>query len=242
MTSLEPHNDPMGNAIKHYHEGYKRGKIRVFSRFMKEEKISVRYLFRSLDDMPVLENIALESCRGKILDIGAGAGCHSLLLQNRNDDVTALDISVLSAGVMKKRGIKKVVNQDIFEYLSTTDEKYDTLLMMMNGIGVAGNLNKLKCFLQKAKKILKPGGEIIFDSSNIEYLYDIESGDPSKKNGNYYGVITYRMKYRKIKGEKFNWLYLDYDSAVKIAAQQGYKLKLLARGDHFDYLAKFVLK
>ncbi len=228
----------MGTAISDYHEGNKRGKIRVYSNVTTEEKMSVRYLFRTVIKLPALEKTALESCYGKVLDIGAGAGSHSLILQNRGIDVTALDISQLNAVVMKKRGIKKVINKDIFEF---SGKKYDTLLLLMNGIGLAGNLKRFGDLLRHFRKLLNPGGQVIFDSSDIDYLYtDDDNGRWINLNSEYYGEVTYQMKYKSIIGDKFHWLYIDYETARKIAGQNGYTFKLMAKGDYFDYLAKII--
>ncbi len=238
MALLIPDKDPFGIAVKDYFEGNKKGKIRVFSNITSEEKMSASYLFRTINTLPSLEKLALESCYGKVLDIGAGAGSHSLILQNRGFDVTALDISQLNTLVIKKRGIRKVINADIFEF---SGKKFDTLLLLMNGIGLAGSLKGLSLLLSHFRQLLSPGGQIIFDSSDIDYLYtDDEGGKWVNLNSEYHGEVTYQLKYKKITGEKFNWLFIDFEKARNIAAQNGYKIKLLAKGDHFDYLAKFI--
>lgn len=238
MALLLPDKDPFGAAVKDYFEGNKKGKIRVFSNITTEEKMSAKYLFRTINTLPTLEKLALESCYGKVLDIGAGAGSHSIILQNRGFDVTALDISQLNTQVIKKRGIRKVINSDIFEF---SGKKFDTLLLLMNGIGLAGNLEGLNSLLCHFRKLLNPGGQIIFDSSDIDYLYtDNEGGRWVNLNNEYYGEVIYQLKYKKIYGKKFNWLFIDFEKARNIAAQNGYTIKLLAKGDYFDYLAKLI--
>ncbi len=110
--------------------------------------------------MPHLEKLALSECSGKILDVGAAAGCHSLILQENGLDTSAMEISELCCDVMLKRDIKQIIRNDFFHY---SDKKFDTILLLMNGIGIAGNLNRLNEFLIKAGKLLNPGGKIIFD-------------------------------------------------------------------------------
>ncbi|MBN2349334.1 MAG: methyltransferase domain-containing protein [Bacteroidales bacterium] len=239
MPILLPEKDPMGHAILDYYNGRRKSKIKVYSNLTSEEKISAAYLFRTINTLPPLETTALKSCRGKVLDIGAGSGCHSLILQNRGFDITALDNSQLSAEVMKKKGLKKVVLNDIFDY---NIEKFDTLLLLMNGIGLTGTVIGLEKFLKHARSLLLPGGQIIFDSSDIDYLYTERDGSKwIDLNAAYYGEMIYHMKYKNISGEKFNWLYIDFEMAKKIGAKNGFELKMLSKGIHFNYLARFTI-
>ncbi len=128
--------------------------------------------FREAADLPDLELIALQSCKGSVLDIGAGAGSQALQLQEKGIEVKVLEISSKAAAVMKLRGVKSIIEKDIFEF---EENNFDTLLLLMNGIGLTGNINRLKDFFQHAKKLLYPGGQLLFDSSGVAYLYDERS-------------------------------------------------------------------
>ena len=132
---MKPDKDPMGRAIADYHKNGKASRLRVFSPMFDEDEIPVTTLFRSLDDMPAIEREALQLAHGRILDVGAGAGCHSLALQGMGKDVTAIDISPLAVPTMHERGVKDVREQDFF----ALDGQYDTILMLMNGIGIVGS-------------------------------------------------------------------------------------------------------
>ena len=88
--------DPIGRAIAEYWKTNKADRLRVFSPMFEEDEILLTTLFRSYEDMPEIERKALDMAKGRILDVGAGAGCHSLVLQERGMDVTAIDISPLS--------------------------------------------------------------------------------------------------------------------------------------------------
>lgn len=132
------------------------------------EEMPVDIFFRDKTEMPDLELYALKRCRGKILDIGAGVGSHALTLQQSGFDVSALELSAIACTIMKQRGVKRVIKNNFRSY---QDEKFDTLLMLMNGIGLAGNIEKLPVFLEHCRNLLKEGGQIIFDSSDISYLY-----------------------------------------------------------------------
>ena len=184
--------------------------------------------------MPEAELLTLQLCRGKVLDIGAGAGSHALVLQRHGFDVTALETSPGAAVVMQKRGVNNVVQQDIFQYKT---EKFDTLILLMNGIGLTQNLIGLDHFLQHAKTLLLPGGQLIFDSSDISYLYE---DVPLPKN-NYYGEISYQYQYKNQQGDWFNWLYLDPKTLKEHAAKQGWNCAIVYQDDTDLYLAKLTL-
>lgn len=184
--------------------------------------------------MPDLEKLALSECRGRILDVGAAAGSHSLYLQKQNFNVTALDISEMCCNVMLQRGIKQVAANDFFKY---SDKKFDTVLLLMNGIGIAGSLKRLDEFFVKAKEMLNPGGQIIFDSSDIDYMYYNEDGSKLiNLNSNYYGELKYTMQYKKIRGATFDWLFIDSNTLAQVAAKNGFTLSVFATGNHYDYL------
>ena len=230
----------MGRAIADYHAGGKTAKLRVFSSRFYEDEIPVATLFRSFDEMPVQEQEALRLCRGRVLDVGAGSGCHSVELMGRGLDVVAIDISELSVEVMKDRGIDaRLVN--FFD--KTFDEKFDTVLMAMNGIGIVGKIERLPDFFMRVKQLLAPGGQLLLDSSDIRYVFENEDGslDIDLAAG-YYGELDYRMQYKGVKGEKFDWLYIDFDTLSMYAEQCGLVCEKCADGEHYDYLARLSVK
>ena len=226
----------MGTAIAEYYAKGKAAKLRVFSSQFYEDEIPVDTLFRTLDDMPPQEQEALRLCRGRVLDVGAGSGCHSLELQGRGMEVVAIDISALSVDVMRQRGIDARV-ADFFD--KTFDEKFDTILMAMNGIGIVGKIERLPEYFMRLKQILAPGGQVLLDSSDIRYVFENEDGslDIDSDSG-YYGEIDYRMQYRGIRGETFDWLYIDFDTLSTYAKQYGFHAEKCIDGEHYDYLAR----
>lgn len=231
--------DPMGKAIADYHKNKKASKLRVFSPMFEEDEIPLQTLFRKYEDMPEIERQALDMARGKTLDVGAGAGCHSLVLQQHGINVTAIDISPLSVQTMKDRGVKNVIEQDFF----TLDEQYDTILMLMNGIGIVGTLERMPEFFHHLDNILAPGGQVLCDSSDISYVFETEDGIielPSDMP--YYGEVSFQMQYEDIIGKPFNWLYLDADTLRQQAEENGYSVEIVAQGEHYDYLARISRK
>ena len=228
---------PMGRAIADYHKSNKASKLRVLSPMFEEDEIPLTTLFRSYDSMPEIERRALDMAKGKVLDVGAGAGCHSLVLQEKGLDVTAIDISPLSVETMKERGVKKVQEQNFF----TLEGQYDTILMLMNGIGIVGTLKRLPEFFKQLDKILAPRGQVLCDSSDISYVFETEDGIIELPDDmTYYGEHSFRMQYKDTIGEPFYWLYIDADTLKEKAGRNGYTVEVVAEGDHYDYLARII--
>ena len=204
----------------------------------EEDKMSVDYLFRSYNDMPKLEQKALQLAFGKILDVGCGAGSHTLSLQNdRNLEVTSIDISEKAIETCKLRGVKNAKVQNILDF---EGEKFDTITLLMNGVGIFGKLENCNKFLSKLKSLLNPGGQILLDSSDIIYMFD-EDEDGGKwipSNNDYYGELVFNISYKGEKEEPFDWLYLDYNTLQNAAIANGLKCELILEGEHYDYLAK----
>jgi len=227
--------DPMGRAIADYHKEKKAGKLRVFSPMFEEDEIPLTTLFRNYKSMPEIERKALDMAKGKVLDVGAGSGCHSLVLQEKGLDVSAIDISPLSVGTMKDRGVRKVFEQDFF----TLKGQYDTILMLMNGIGIVGTLERLPDFFKQLDKILAPGGQVLCDSSDISYVFETEDGIIELPDDmTYYGELSFQMQYKDTIGEPFPWLYIDADTLRERAARNGYAVEVVAEGEHYDFLAR----
>ena len=233
---LSPHKDPMGAAIADYFTKGRAAKLRVFSSQFDEDEIPAEQLFRTFDEMPVLEQEALRRATGKILDCGAGSGCHALALQDMGKQVEAIDISPLSIETMQKRGVRQAYCVNLFDehYL----QKFDTILMLMNGSGIIGKLENMSTFFAKMKQLLNPGGCIYMDSSDLRYLFEDEDGSfLVDLAAGYYGEIDFRMQYKQVKGEPFDWLYVDFQTLSFYAAENGFKAELVKEGEHYDYLA-----
>ncbi len=239
-STIAKEKDPMGHAIADYHRTGKAGKLRVLSSMFYEDEIPVPTLFRTFAQMPPQEQAAIELCRGSVLDVGAGAGCHSIELQKRGYQVLGIDISELSVQVMKERGLDaRLVN--FFD--ETFTDKFDTILLAMNGIGIVGKVENLPGFFRSAKRLLAPGGQILLDSSDIRYVFMNEDGSMDiNLAAGYYGEVDYKMRYRDITGEPFDWLYIDFDTLSMYANESGFNCEKCIDGEHYDYLAKLTIK
>ncbi len=226
--------DILGQAIHDYHNGQTADKLWINNQYGPREEMPIEAYFRDEDDMPDMEWLAMNECRGEVLDIGAGAGSHALVLQERGFDVSALEISPLATEVMQARGVKKVITADIFKY---EDHKYDTLLLLMNGIGLAGSLPNINTFLDRAKLLLNKGGQLLFDSSDIAYLYEGKLPD----TGKYYGELNYQYEYKGQKSEWFPWLYVDEKTLEAIVTEAGWDMEVLLEDEFQQYLVRLTL-
>ena len=234
---LSADKDPMGAAILDFQKQGKAARLRVLSSMFEEDEMPVKHLFRSVPEMPLLEQKALQLAKGRVLDIGAGSGCHTLALQEKGFTVKAIDISPLSCEAMKLRGVKNAECINLFDdHLGTG---FDTILLLMNGTGIAGKIEHLPALFLRLKALLNPGGQILIDSSDLKYIYENEDGSfDINLNGAYYGEVDYQMIYKDVKGDSFDWLYVDFPLLKSIAETCGLHGELVAEGDHYDYLAR----
>jgi len=233
--------DVFGMALNDYQKGEHTEDIKTYSSLDEEDVIPVPYLFRTFDEMPLVEQKALQRARGKILDIGAGAGSHALYLQNKGYKVTALDNSEGCIAVCKERGVESTVLSNILDY---SEERYDTLLLLMNGIGLAGKLKNLSRFLQHLASLLLPNGQVLLDSSDIVYMFeqDEDGGYWIPDDGTYYGEVTFEMEYKGNKSKPFDWVYVDINTLQNACESNGFNCELVISGEHYDYLARLTLK
>ncbi|OUJ72716.1 class I SAM-dependent methyltransferase [Hymenobacter crusticola] len=240
-----PHSpifDPLGQALLAYQHGDKRATVTVHSSVTEDDNLPASYLFRTLWEMPELERTALEECRGRILDAGAGAGSHALELQGRGFEVKAIDVSPGAVAVMQARGVREVARHDIFDAPASA-EHFDTILMLMNGLGLVGTLEGLEKFLIHARGLLAPGGQILATSSDISYLYEDEEGAlVLNLNGPYYGEVDYTMTYKDETGPSFPWLFADPTILQDYAEAAGYEVEFVDEDDQQQYLARLTLR
>ena len=238
---LRENHDPMGRAIADYYKNGVAGRLRVFSSMFDEDEIPVAHLFREEDGMGELELKALELSKGRVLDVGAGAGCHALALQERGLMVTAIDVSPLSVDVMANSGIEDARLVNLYD--AKLDEKFDTILMLMNGSGIIGKIENMPRFFARIDKLLADGGQVLMDSSDLIFLFEDEDGGADiDLAGDYYGEVDFMMQYKNIKGETFDWLYVDFATLAFHAAENGFETELVKRGEHYDYLARLTRK
>jgi SAM-dependent methyltransferase len=231
--------DLFGKAILDFQTNNSPENLVTETNISEADEMRVDYLFRSFNEMPKLEKKALQLCKGKVLDVGCGAGSHSLYLQEKGFEVTAIDISENAIKACKLRGLNDVRVQNI---LDLKNESFDTILLLMNGTGIFRTLLETSNYLQKLKSLLNPNGQILIDSSDIIYMFDEEAdGSYLVPADGYYGELTFTISYKNETEESFPWLYLDYNTLQNAAHANGLQCELILEGEHFDYLARLTL-
>ena len=230
--------DLFGKAILDFQTNNSPEDLITETTISEEDEMSVAYLFRDFFGMPKLEQQALLLSKGKVLDVGCGAGSHSLYLQKeKNLEVTAIDISEKAVEACRLRGISDVLKIDILEFNSI--EKFDTILLLMNGTGIFGKLEYVSKYLEKLKSLLAENGQILIDSSDIIYMFDEDSEGGKWISGDgYYGELEFTISYKGEKETPLPWLYMDYNTLQNAADANGLQCKLILEGEHYDYLAR----
>lgn len=223
--------DLFGKAILDFQTNNSPEDIITETNISEADLMSVTYLFRSYNEMPKLEQKALQLAKGKVLDVGCGAGSHSLYLQEKGFEVTSIDISENAIKACQLRGLKNAKTQNILEL---ENEKFDTILLLMNGTGIFQTILESSKYLQKLKSLLNPNGQILIDSSDIIYMFD----EDEVPTDNYYGELTFTISYKNETENPFPWLYLDYPLLEKLATENGLQCELIENGEHYDYLAR----
>ena len=230
--------DLFGKAILDFQTHNSPEDLLTETNISEEDEMSVAYLFRSFSEMPPLEQNALLLAKGKVLDVGCGAGSHSLYLQNEKKlNVTAIDISKNAIEACQLRGLENTKVETILEF--ETNEKFDTILLLMNGTGIFGKLKNVSNYLQKLKSLLAKNGQILIDSSDIIYMFDEDEDGGKWISGDaYYGELEFTISYKGQKEAPFPWLYMDYNTLQNAAVANGFQCEMVLEGEHFDYLAK----
>ena len=235
---MKTQTDIFGKALQTYFQNPEKQNLTTWTNLTEEANVPISYFFRLYDEMPALEQKALALATGKILDVGCGSGSHSLYLQNQRAlDVTGLDISEGAIEVAKERGVKQAHCSSIWDF---NKANYDTILLLMNGMGIAKTTTELPALLIHLKGLLAPKGSILVDSSDLIYLFDEEDVTLWKEDEIYYGEVDYGIRFEG-QSEEFPWLYIDPKRLEIAAKTAGFNFKIIANGTNYDYLAQLSL-
>ena len=221
-----------------YHGGQHDVTIVVYDDYERDEA-PLSYFFRSPDQFPPLEQVALDTCRGRTLDVGAGSGCHSLALQQRAVDVTAIEILPGLVNILRQRGVRRVRQAT---WMDLKDEPFDTVLMMMNGLGLAETLTGLRRFFRDARRLVAPGGQVVADSTDVRVRMDPEArrtGRMTRPDGRYIGELHFQLEFQGRKGPPFGQLYVDPETLNRSATAEGWTSEILREPDEYgNYLVR----
>ena len=236
--------DLFGQAILDYQTKNSPENMTTATNISDADEMDVSYLFRDFHEMPLIEQTALNLAKGRVLDVGCGAGSHVLYLQNHKKlETVAVDLSPKAIEACKLRGLKNSFCANIFDITTNDFGQFDTILLLMNGTGICGELKKIDLFLQKLKSLLLVGGQILVDSSDILYMFDPDEIDEIVQNSEsqYYGELIFDLVYKNQQEEPFYWLYLDFETLKKACAKNGLICEKIEAGENQDYLARLMI-
>lgn len=217
LTAWKPHAE----AMRSYHEGNEAAVIVVYDDYGRDE-VPVSYFFRSFDQFVPYEREALDLCRGRVLDVGAGSGGHSLELQARGLDVTAIEVLPELSKVLRERGVRQVRTATWMDLDAGT---FDTVLMLMNGLGLTETLDGLDRFFRDASRLLRHGGQVVADSTDVRVRMDPDAGKTGavrRPDGRYIGELHFQLEFEGRKGPPFSQLYVDPDTLGRHARAAGW--------------------
>ncbi|MDH7913163.1 methyltransferase domain-containing protein [Winogradskyella sp. SYSU M77433] len=227
--------DIFGKALLDYQDNNYSEDIITWTNISDEDELPIPYLFRSYAEMPKLEQKALQLAKGKILDVGCGAGSHSLWLQDKGFNIKAIDSSKGAIEVCTKRGVSKAELKALLDETET----FDTILLLMNGTGIFQEIIQVSKYLKHLKSLLNTNGQILIDSSDISYMYEDDDGGLwIDINSHYPGELDYFLSYKGEQEAPMKWLYLDFDTLKTACQSVGLQCEKIMDGEHFDYLAK----
>jgi SAM-dependent methyltransferase len=221
-----------------FHQGDQDASIVVYDDFERDEA-PVSYFFRGPDQFPRVEQIALQLCRGRVLDVGAGSGCHSLALQDRGLEVTAIDVLPGLVQILRERGVR---DARLAGWQNLGAERYDTVLMMMNGLGLAETLPGLRHFFREVRRLLRPGGQVLADSTDVRSRMDPSAGRAgtvTRPDGRYIGELHFQLEFNGRKGDPFPQLYVDPETLTRYAEAEAWSCEIICQRDKYgNYLAR----
>jgi SAM-dependent methyltransferase len=224
--------------MRAYHQGQHDAMIVVYDDFERDE-VPVSYFFRGPDQFPQVEQMALDACRGRVLDVGAGSGCHSLELQARGFEVTAIEILPALVEILRDRGVRDV---RMNSWMDLEAEPFDTVLMMMNGLGLCETLPGLRDFLREGRRLVRPGGQVLADSTDVRVRMDPEAGRTGaleREDGRYVGELHFQLEFGGRKGAPFAQLYVDAGTLGRYAREEGWDCDIVCPPDRYgNYLAR----
>lgn len=232
---------PYGQALKDFYEGDTGAELSLYRDDGEVSHLPLSVFFRESTAMPA-DKVALDNCRGRVLDVGAGTGLHSLYLQDKGFSVCALDISPEACDIMRKRGLKDVYCGQISELQA---EPFDTLLILGRSIGLVEDLDGLDFFLTDVHRLVRPGGQIVLNSLDVSCTDDplhLAYHESRRRAGRYIGEIEMCLEYKDIKGPLTRYLHVDPVTLAEHAVVAGWSCDILFEEDNGGYLARLVKK
>ncbi len=240
MRKLKPEEDTFGQEMWACYKGEEAAEIvERDDGYFNATPGNPKSYFSEYENWAPIERKAMELVKGRVLDIGCGAGRHSLYLQNKGFDVLGIDSSPLAIKVCKLRGMKKARVMPI-EELDFKPNSFDTVIMMGSNFGLFGGFERAKRILRKLHKITSKNGLIIastrdtFKTNNLDHL---EYHRRNRERGRMPGQLRLRIRFRKCVGIWFDYLIVSKKEMEDVLKGTGWKLKETVDSGNSAYIA-----
>jgi len=238
MKRLKPKEDAFGQTLWAAYKGEE-----VFEVVERDDGLinatKIAGYFSDYEDWAPIEQEAVRFVKGRVLDIGCGAGRHSLYLQKKGFDVLGIGISPLAIEVCKARGLKKATVMSI-EDVDFPQGSSDTIIMMGNNFSLLGSFKKAKRLLRKFHKMTSERALIIATTRN-PYKTDnpvhLEYHKSNKKKGRMSGQVRIRSRFRQYMGRWFDYLLVSEEEMKEILLDTGWKVREFLGSGNSNYLA-----
>jgi SAM-dependent methyltransferase len=229
--------DPYGIALRDFVRGNTAGILEKRYANGVSEPIPVEAFFREPRHFGG-DACALDHCRGRVLDVGAGCGQHALYLERMGHAVTAIDVLPEAADIMRGLGLLDVRKISFYDMPA---QGYDTLLFLGRTIGFAETLNGLDDVLAKCRELLNPRGQVLLTSLDVERSAVLTDDENASGVRSYPGEVRFRFVYAGIAGPEVRWLYIDPRVLSERAHRCGWESEVLHDEGDGNYLARLTL-
>jgi 2-polyprenyl-3-methyl-5-hydroxy-6-metoxy-1,4-benzoquinol methylase len=204
------------------------------------EAAEIKRYFTKPNEFSTSEKKILNMAKGRVLDVGCGAGRHAIYLQQKGLDVTGIDNSPGAIKVSKLRGLKKTKLLPIEDVDKFNENSFDTVIMMGNNFGLFGTPTKAKQLLKKFYKVVSPNGQIIaenFDPHKTKNPVHLAYHKKNKQQGKLAGEITMRLRHSINTGGWFQYLFVSIPELKEIVKDTGWKVDKIIKTTDSGYIA-----
>ena len=240
LKELKSEEDAFGQEMWACYRGERTSEIvERDDGYVEASPYGPKMYFLEHEDWPVFERKAIESVKGRVLDIGCGAGRHSLHLQKKGLNVLGIDSSPLAIKICGLIGIKKARVMSI-EEVDFKPDSFDTIIMMGNNFGLLGSFEKARKLLKRFHKITSKNGLIIAstrDTYKTENPDHLEYHRLNRERGRMSGQLRIRVRFRKYVGRWFDYLIVSKKEMQEILKGTGWKIKEFIDSDNSEYIA-----
>jgi SAM-dependent methyltransferase len=238
IKALKPEQDAFGQMIWACYKGED-----VYEVIERDDgyidAMSSKGYFSDYEDWHPIEQEAMQFVEGRVLDVGCGAGRHSLYLQKKGFDVLGIDVSPLVIKVCRLRGLKKAEVMAI-EDVDFKPDSFDRTIMMGNNFGLFGSFKKARKLLRKFHRLASEKALIIAETRD-PYKTDngahLEYHRLNKIKGRMGGQVKIRNRFRKYVGRWFDYLMVSKEEMREILKGTGWKSRRFINSRNSRYLA-----